>query len=144
MTGSVDWNSDNMIAIVESANKLSLLRYLLFWNTFLLPFAVVSSRVSMSVFLSCLVKETKVLRFLLFRHGVWFWGRAVSCRAQHTSLSVLYTERALRALSSGAHTFCVVNMLFTKCWYSVNSGCKIVKNTGILINSIYGIIKILL
>jgi hypothetical protein len=145
MTGSVDWKSDNVIPIVKTANKLSLVRYLLFWNMFLFPFAVISSPVNMSVFLSCLLKEVKVLNFLLFRHGIWFWGRSVSCKAQHSSLSVWNIERITRVLSSDAQVFFMANMFFVECWYCVNSDYKILKYIRVdgLINIIQGIKKIL-
>jgi hypothetical protein len=49
MTRSVDWNSDNVIPIVKTANKLSLVRHLLFWNKFLFPSAVISSPVNVCI-----------------------------------------------------------------------------------------------
>lgn len=49
MTRSADWNSDNVIPIVKTANKLSLVRHLLFWIMFFFPSAVISSPVNVCI-----------------------------------------------------------------------------------------------
>jgi hypothetical protein len=58
MENSVDWNFEsNVISIVESANKLSLVLYILTWNMLLLPSKAISSYVNMSEFLSRLLRK---------------------------------------------------------------------------------------
>lgn len=57
MAGSMDWDFErNVISIVKSANKLSLVLYLLSLNMFLFPSRAVSS-VNMSELLSRLLKK---------------------------------------------------------------------------------------
>jgi hypothetical protein len=111
MTRCADWNSDNVIPIVKTANKLSLVRHLLLWNKFLF--------------------------LLLSRYPYFFpvWQRkpeaGTSCfSVMESGFEVApFPDKLNTVVRRMGYECSMVNTSFMKRRYPVNTGCKILTDT---------------